>query len=220
MKKILSALFVLWLIPCMCLAATVKLGVERGTNLYSPDLIRNTDSDSVKAQENTTAQEEETQDRRTFSIQQDEKESLPVADDENIKASAQAEESFRKEFSNQDGFELSNGTIADRYNTGGSGPNGVIGETRCTEMGKRLPSLEELREMYERRDEIGGFTNGRDFGGWPYWSKKRTGQDNKDYAFRKMFSDGRFGDEGEEQYVPFWLRSGYGAYVRCVSDKK
>ena len=110
--------------------------------------------------------------------------------------------------------------------------NGAAAEKWCAEEGKRLPTLEELQEMYENRDYIGGFTDGFDAGGWPYWSERVTNNpDGKDYGYRIIFGNGaeeytpvgnngvvrKFGEQGELQYRPFWIRSGVGAYVRCVS---
>lgn len=112
--------------------------------------------------------------------------------------------------------------------------NGASAEKWCKEAGKRLPTLEELQEMYEKRDIIGGFTDGFDPGGWPYWSERATDNPNgQDFGNRIIFGNGaedyvevedgkmvrKFGKQGEVQYCPFWTRSGYGAYVRCVSGQ-
>ena len=112
--------------------------------------------------------------------------------------------------------------------------NGAAAEKWCAEEGKRLPTLEELKEMYENREIIGGFTDGFDAGGWPYWSERVTdNQDGKDYGYRIIFGNGadeyayvggdtfvrQFGEQGAVQYKPFWIGSGVGAYVRCVSDE-
>ena len=111
--------------------------------------------------------------------------------------------------------------------------NGAAAEKWCHEVGKRLPTLEELREMYEHRDEIGGFTDGFDPGGWPYWSQRVTHKPNgEDFGYRIIFGNGsqkhvevepnkfvmKFGEQGEEQYRPFWIKSGFGAYIRCVYE--
>jgi len=111
--------------------------------------------------------------------------------------------------------------------------NGAAAEKWCAEEGKRLPTLDELQEMYENRDFIGGFTNGFDAGGWPYWSERVTNNpDGRDYGYRIIFGNGaeeytpvgnagavrKFGEQGEVQYRPFWIHSGVGAYVRCVSQ--
>ena len=64
----------------------------------------------------------------------------------------------------------------------------VVFFTLLFEAGKRLPTIEELREMYKNKDTIGGFTDGFDAGGWPYWAERAT----------------------------FRIKSGVGAYVRCV----
>lgn len=130
-------------------------------------------------------------------------------------------------------FTLSTGAVVDGKNL--SPPrqsgNGAAAEKWCKEAGKRLPTLEELREMYKNRDKIGGFTDGFDAGGWPYWSERVThNPDGKDYGYRIIFGNGaeerqevepgkfvkKFGEQGEEQYVPFWIKSCKGAYVRCV----
>ena len=109
--------------------------------------------------------------------------------------------------------------------------NGAAAEKWCQEVGKRLPTIEELREMYKHRAEIGGFTDGFDAGGWPYWSQRVThNPDGKDFGYRIIFGNGaedlqevekgkfvkKFGEQGEEQYRPFWIKSGFGGYVRCV----
>ena len=110
--------------------------------------------------------------------------------------------------------------------------NGAAAEKWCAEEGKRLPTLDELKEMYDKRDIIGGFTDGFDAGGWPYWSERVThNPDGKDFGYRIIFGSGaddyvqvtadamvrKFGEPGEVQYRPFWIKSGSGAYVRCVS---
>ena len=110
--------------------------------------------------------------------------------------------------------------------------NGAAAEKWCAEEGKRLPTLDELMEMYKNREIIGGFTDGFDPGGWPYWSERVTNNpDGKDFGYRIIFGNGtnkykhvgnnkmvkKFGDQGEVQYRPFWIKSGVGAYVRCVS---
>lgn len=110
--------------------------------------------------------------------------------------------------------------------------NGAAAEKWCEEEGKRLPTLDELKEMYEKREIIGGFTDGFDAGGWPYWSERVThNPDGKDFGYRIIFGNGaddyvpvssealvrKFGEQGEVQYRPFWIKSGSGAYVRCVS---
>ena len=126
--------------------------------------------------------------------------------------------------------------------------NGAAAEKWCEEEGKRLPTLEELKEMYNKRDIIGGFTDEFDPGGWPYWSKRVTNNSTgKDFGYRIIFGKGseklvdvecnqkikcnstecqkikckvaKFGEQGDVQYRPFWIRSGSGAYVRCISDK-
>ena len=133
-------------------------------------------------------------------------------------------------------YTLSTGAIVDEANLPApkQSGNGAAAEKWCAEEGKRLPTLEELKEMYEKRDEIGGFTDGFDAGGWPYWAERETNNpDGKDYGSRIIFGNGaeeyqhvgdgkkvkKFGEQGEVQYRPFWIKSGFGAYVRCVSDK-
>ena len=67
-------------------------------------------------------------------------------------------------------YTLSTGAVVDRTNLPSprQSGNGAAAEKWCQEEGKRLPTLEELREMYHHRNEIGGFTEGFDAGGWPY----------------------------------------------------
>ena len=130
-------------------------------------------------------------------------------------------------------FTLFNGTEIDDENLPApyQSGNGAAAEEWCKKQGKRLPTLDELKEMYYKRHEIGGFTDGFDAGGWPYWSERVThNEDGRDYGYRIIFGKGaddytqvsahayvkKFGDEGEIQYQPFWLKSGVGAYVRCV----
>lgn len=127
-------------------------------------------------------------------------------------------------------YTLSSGAVVDSANQPPPREkgNGAAAEKWCEEAGKRLPTLKELREMYEHKNEIGGFTDGFDPGGWPYWSERTTrNADGKDFGYRIIFGKGaedhqktfirKFGEEGEEQYRPFWIKSGFGAYVRCVS---
>ena len=130
-------------------------------------------------------------------------------------------------------FTLSSGATVDWENLPApkNKGNGAAAEKWCAEVGKRLPTLEELREMYKHRNEIGGFTDGADAGGWPYWSERVTHNSNgEDYGYRIIFGKGsetrvevekgkfvkKFGEQGEEQYVPFWTGSCKGAYIRCV----
>lgn len=130
-------------------------------------------------------------------------------------------------------YTLSTGAVVDSANLPPpkQSGNGAAAEKWCAEEGKRLPTIEELREMYEHRREIGGFTNGFDAGGWPYWSERAThNPDGRDYGYRIIFGNGsedyqevkpgafvrKFGEQGQEQYKPFWIKSGFGAYVRCV----
>ena len=130
-------------------------------------------------------------------------------------------------------YTLSTGAVVDSANLSpprNSG-NGAAAEKWCKDEGKRLPTIIELREMYKYRDRIGGFTKGFDAGGWPYWSERAThNKDGKDYGYRIIFGNGseehqeveqgtfvrKFGEQGEEQYRPFWIKSGFGGYVRCV----
>jgi len=133
-------------------------------------------------------------------------------------------------------YTLSTGAVVDRANLPSprQSGNGAAAEKWCAEEGKRLPTLKELKEMYEKKDIIGGFTDGFDAGGWPYWAERVTNNSNgKDYGNRIIFGNGaedyeyvgdgkmvrKFGEPGEVQYRPFWIRSGVGAYVRCVSDR-
>ena len=130
-------------------------------------------------------------------------------------------------------YTLSTGAVVDSANLPPprQSGNGAVAEKWCKEEGKRLPTIEELREMYKYRDRIGGFTNGFDAGGWPYWSERAThNEDGQDYGYRIIFGNGaeeyqqvkdgalvrKFGEQGEEQYRPFWIKSGFGGYVRCV----
>ncbi len=117
-------------------------------------------------------------------------------------------------------YTLSTGAKVD--NTNLSSPrqrgNGAAAEKWCAEEGKRLPTLAELKEMYDKREIIGGFTDGCDPGGWPYWAERVTNNpDGKNFGNRIIFGNGNFGEQGEVQYLPFWIHSGVGAYVRCVS---
>ncbi len=131
-------------------------------------------------------------------------------------------------------YTLSTGAKVDKANLPAprQSGNGAAAEKWCAEEGKRLPTLDELKEMYANRKKIGGFTDGFDAGGWPYWSQRVShNPDGKDYAYRIIFGKGakdytdvgggmsvrKFGEQGEIQYRPFWIRSGVGAYVRCVS---
>ena len=131
-------------------------------------------------------------------------------------------------------YTLSTGAVVDSANLPPPREkgNGAAAEKWCEEAGKRLPTLGELREMYEHQYEIGGFTDGFDAGGWPYWSERATHDpEGKDFGYRIIFGTGskdyhqykqgiflrQFGEQGEEQYRPFWIKSGSGAYVRCVS---
>lgn len=130
-------------------------------------------------------------------------------------------------------YTLSTGAVVDSANLPPpkQSGNGAAAEKWCAEAGKRLPTIEELREMYKNRDKIGGFTDGFDAGGWPYWSQRATHkEDGRDYGYRIIFGNGaenyqsvgdgkfvkKFGEQGEEQYRPFWIKSGVGGYVRCV----
>lgn len=132
------------------------------------------------------------------------------------------------------GYMLSTGAKVDDANLPAprQSGNGAAAEKWCEEEGKRLPTLKELQEMYDNRDIIGGFTDGFDAGGWPYWSERAThNPDGKDFGYRIIFGNGaedyvqvtadamvrKFGEQGEIQYRPFWIKSGVGAYVRCVS---
>ena len=134
-------------------------------------------------------------------------------------------------------YTLSTGAVVDDQNllAPRNKGNGAAAEKWCAEEGKRLPTLQELKEMYENRDIIGGFTDGFDPGGWPYWAERVTNNsDGKDYGNRIIFGNGsddyvdvddgmyvcKFGEQGEVQYRPFWIRSGVGAYVRCVSGDR
>ena len=138
-------------------------------------------------------------------------------------------------FANAQAFTLSTGAEVDDANLPAprQSGNGAAAEKWCAEEGKRLPTLEELMEMYDNREIIGGFTDGFDAGGWPYWSERVTNNpDGKDYGYRIIFGGGsedyvqagnggmvrKFGEMGEIQYRPFWIHSGVGAYVRCVSE--
>lgn len=130
-------------------------------------------------------------------------------------------------------YTLSTGAKVDKANLPAprQSGNGAAAEKWCAEEGKRLPTLDELKEMYENREKIGGFTDGFDAGGWPYWAQRVTNNpDGKDYGNRIIFGVGaedytdvgngmvrKFGEPGEVQYRPFWIHSGVGAYVRCVS---
>ena len=131
-------------------------------------------------------------------------------------------------------YKLSTGAEVDSTNLPAprQSGNGAAAEKWCEEDGKRLPTLDELQEMYDNRDIIGGFTDGFDAGGWPYWSERVThNPDGKDFGYRIIFGNGaddyvpvsseamvrKFGEQGEVQYRPFWIKSGFGAYVRCVS---
>ena len=133
-------------------------------------------------------------------------------------------------------FTLSTGAIVDWANLPApkNKGNGAAAEKWCQEVGKRLPTLEELREMYKYRDEIGGFTDGYDVGGWPYWSQRATHRpDGQDFGYRIVFGNGsqdrievepdkfvkKAGEQGEEQYRPFWIGSKFGAYIKCVYEK-
>lgn len=132
-------------------------------------------------------------------------------------------------------YTLSTGAVVDdAFLAPRQGMNGAAAEKWCANMGKRLPTLQELKEMYEKRDVIGGFTNGFDAGGWPYWAERvSNNKDGKNYGNRMIFGNGaedyvnvgagkavrKFGEQGEIQHRPFWLNSGVGAYVRCVSKK-
>ena len=135
---------------------------------------------------------------------------------------------------NASAYTLSSGAKVDDANLPAprQSGNGAAAEKWCKEEGKRLPTLAELQEMYDNRDKIGGFTDGFDAGGWPYWSERVThNEDGKDFGYRIIFGNGaedyvqvtanamvrKFGEQGEIQYRPFWIKSGVGAYVRCVS---
>lgn len=111
-------------------------------------------------------------------------------------------------------YVLSTGAIVDAATVSGGGPNGVTAEQKCAAMGKRLPTLAELRQMYQNQDKICNMTPTGDMGGWPYWSE-RIG--SSDEAYRIIFAGGAFGSKGAEQKVSFKLNSGIGAYIRCVS---
>lgn len=136
--------------------------------------------------------------------------------------------------SNALAYRLSTGAEVDSANLPSprQSGNGAAAEKWCEEEGKRLPTLKELQEMYDNREIIGGFTDGFDAGGWPYWSERVThNEDGKDFGYRIIFGNGsegyveatpnafvrKFGEQGEVQYRPFWIKSGVGAYVRCVS---
>ena len=138
-------------------------------------------------------------------------------------------------FADAQAYTLSTGAKVDESNLAAphQSGNGAAAEKWCAEEGKRLPTLDELKEMYKKREIIGGFTEKFDAGGWPYWSQRVThNSDGKDYGYRIIFGNGaekytnvgnnkavrKFGKKGQVQYRPFWVGSGVGAYVRCVSD--
>jgi hypothetical protein len=112
------------------------------------------------------------------------------------------------------GYRLSTGAIVDKKNILEGGPNGVTAETACRDAGKRLPTLAELREMYQNQSKVGNLTPKSDMGGWPYWSQRIAGTEE---GYRIIFAGGSFGSKGAEQRVSFKAHSGIGAYVRCVS---
>ncbi|MDR1693660.1 MAG: hypothetical protein LBR70_00505 [Lactobacillaceae bacterium] len=140
-------------------------------------------------------------------------------------------------------YQLSTGARVDYERIGEGGPNGAVAEKWCLEKGMRLPTKEELKEMYDSRDNICRYydknpkscfnTEFEDAGGWPYWGE-RTGNhsDGKDFGWRIIFGEGsedyvkfpndkfvrKFGNQGEMQLVEFWVSSGRGAYARCVCD--
>lgn len=155
-------------------------------------------------------------------------------------------------------YQLSTGARVDYERTGEKGANGEVAEKWCKEKGMRLPTKEELREMYNKRHKICDYYNSNpkscfntefeDAGGWPYWgqrvdlstvdelTRQRSGcgatKSGEIYGWRIIFGRGsdtyvqfpdnkavrKFGDQGEEQLVQYWISSGRGGYARCVCD--
>jgi hypothetical protein len=73
----------------------------------------------------------------------------------------------------------------------------------CEKLGDgwRLPTIEELQFMYNKRDEIGGFES------YPYWSST---EDGGNYAWNFLFDDGSSSNDDKV----------YRGYVRAVRTFK
>lgn len=107
---------------------------------------------------------------------------------------------------------MSNGTGVACKNAQAKVSNQIIADKLCKSQSMRLPSVDELKEMYNNQSKIPHMTDSEDMGGWPYWSESTDGQE----AVRIIFSGGAFGEQGALQHRPIAVGSGAGAYIRCV----
>ncbi|MBP5399137.1 MAG: hypothetical protein J6Y53_01810 [Alphaproteobacteria bacterium] len=68
--------------------------------------------------------------------------------------------------------------------------SGEAAEKWCKDKNMRLPTLDELEEMYEKRGLIGNLTDDGPEWGWPYWSQRVTNNsDGKNYGYLIYFGD-------------------------------
>jgi len=109
-------------------------------------------------------------------------------------------------------YTLSNGVKVACKNIQGDHLDQVSAEKMCQAFSMRLPTTNELEEMYNYQNQISNLTIIADSDGWPYWSNSPDYR----YANRITFTDGAFGKPGEVNNIQ--TGDAFKGYARCVKD--
>ena len=192
-----------------------ELGVKANTqSTTSSETI--TVNTQTEAQANIAAHEFKPYDANTQASQQNNfKQIVPNQDGSPLPHEVVIKEKYDTltKVKNQDTcYTLSNGTKVACKNAQAKGLNQILAAQLCQAQGMRLPSANELNEIYQNQGKIPNLTDSYDMGGWPYWSASRDGAN----ATRIIFAGGNFGPKGTVQICPIAVGSGSGAYIRCV----